>query len=449
MQHTVKRTVFSLVFACLCSDRLLADEVVSPSPALPVDQVQIEDALRPLVRIAIQGDKSAPEQIASQIKSLGGKTGNDPRLHYLHGLSLLKNFRHAEAMAAMQAGADHKVYCFPIHHFLIYEQIREKKYDAAIESLVDLSERIGDPGQLWTSEIDRLEAARWLGRMVVFLSGPCGNQSAVALMNQAEPAIRAQLPDVYQMELDGGANEVHAEHRALQVQMLSKADESAAKKASLLKENEQKKLTLDTRKKELSSYERETAAVQQEQLKEIDSQLESLEKQYVQLQRTHDQIVAAIAALRVQIATTPVPTLTNLSFGAATPRALQTLSSAVSSTDSNSARALKEAELQGYILELNQNVQKQAAVVQKAESHLDQRRKMLSQLQAENQRTQEYANSLRRWDRRLSLTHKKVSTEGERNAVAVKTRISSLSTYDAIQPQTELTQLAVSLNVNP
>ncbi len=448
MQHPVKRTVFSLVVACLCSGGLLADEVVSPSPALPVDQVQIEAALRPLVKIASQGDKSAPEQIASQIKSLAGKTGNDPRLHYLHGLALLKNFRHAEAITAMQAGADHKVYYFPIHHFLIYEQVREKKYEAAIESLVDLSARIGDPGQVWTSEVDRLDAARWLGRMVVFLSGPCGDQVAAKLISQAEPVMRSQLLDVYQREMDEGATEVHAEHRALQVQLLSKVDESAAQKASLLKESEQKQLSLNNQKKELSSYEREKAAVQQEQLKEIESQLDSLEKQYLQLQRTHDQIVAAIAALRVQIATTPI-SAPNLPATPAILNAEQVVANANLVQSSNASRALREAELQGYVLELNQNVQKQAAIMKNAEARITQRQLLLFQVHSESQRSQEFAHNLRRWERRLSISHKKVATKGDRSAVAVKTRISLLSTYESIQPQAELSQLAITLNVDP
>lgn len=449
MQHLVKRTVFSLVLACLCSGSLLADEVVSPSPALPVDQVQIEAALRPLVKIASQGDKSAPEQIASQIKSLAGKTGNDPRLHYLHGLSLLKNFRHAEAMAAMQAGANHKIYYFPIHHFLIYEQVREKKYDAAIEGLVDLSARIGDPGQVWTSEVDRLDAARWLGRMVVFLSGPCGDQVAARLISQAEPVIRSQMPEVYQGAMEEGATEVHAEHRALQVQLLSKVDESAAKKASLLKENEQKKLDLETRKKELSTYEREKAAVQEEQLKEVEGQLESLEKQYIQLQRTHDQIVAAIAALRVQLSRSGYGVLDSAPALPLSQRGAQSLSIAMSSPDPNSARALKEAELLAYVVELNQNVQKQAGVVKKAESQIARRELLLSQVQGESQRRQDYSDKFRRWEHRLSLTQKKVASEGNRDAAAVKTRITSLSTYDAIQPQAELSQLAIRLSVDP
>jgi hypothetical protein len=448
VQYLVERTFFSLICVCLSPGVLSADDVVSPSPALPVDQVQVQAALRPLVNIAIQGDKSAPEQIASQIKSLSGKTGNDPRLHYLHGLSLLKNFRHAEAMTAMQAGANHKIYYFPIHHFLIYEQIREKKYEAAIESLVELSARIGDPGQVWTSEVDRLDAARWLGRMVVFLSGPCGDQVAAKLISQAEPVMRSQMPEVYQGAMEEGATEVHADHRALQVQLLSKVNESAAKKAGLLKENEQKKLDLETRKKELSTYEREKAAVQQEQLKEIEGQLESLEKQYLQLQRTHDQIVAAIATLRVQIATTPASTFNGGTIR--NPVALQRFNDAVQRAQEDGiARALKEAELQGYVIELNENIRKQTAVLKIAEASLLQRQQLLSQLKSENSRQQAAAQDFRRWERRLSMNQKKVATEGDRSAVAVRTRISLLSTYDSIQPQTELSQLAIGLNVDP
>jgi hypothetical protein len=207
-------------------------------------------------------------------------------------------------------------------------------------------------------------------------------------------------------------------------------------------------LSLNNQKKELSSYEREKAAVQQEQLKEIESQLDSLEKQYLQLQRTHDQIVAAIAALRVQIATTPI-SAPNLPATPAILNAEQVVANANLVQSSNASRALREAELQGYVLELNQNVQKQAAIMKNAEARITQRQLLLFQVHSESQRSQEFAHNLRRWERRLSISHKKVATKGDRSAVAVKTRISLLSTYESIQPQAELSQLAITLNVDP
>jgi hypothetical protein len=453
MRQFTKNLIVVLGLSGICSGNLLAEDPIpqpsnQASAAQSADPNSIRDAVLPLLKTAELDDKSAPELISNQIKALTPKIGDDPRLHYLHGLVLLKNFRHAEAIAAMRAGADHKIYCFPIHRVLIYEQVREKKYDEAIEGLLDLSARIGDPGQLWTSEDDRLEAAHWLGRMTVYLAGPCGDQAIAALMNQTEPVIRSQLPDVYQSAMDEGATELHAEHRALQVLLLAKVDESAAKKADLLKEGEQQKLKLDTQKKELSTYEREKSAVQEEELKEVDGQLASLEKQYVQLQRTHDQIVSAIASLRIQIATTPRPEIIDSApVARMSPAGLNTLTNALNSPDS--PRVMKELELQGYIVELNQNVLKQADVVKKAEAQVAQRQQLLSQLHAETRRSQDAAHNLRRWERRLSLSQKKVKSEGDRNTVAVKTRISQLSTYDSIQPQAELSQLALSLGIEP
>lgn len=430
--------VFSTVVVCLLVGGSLADEAPSAVPPQTLDDAKLREALRPLLKIASKADRSAPEQIASQIQALASKTGNDPRLHYLHGLVLLKNFRHAEAMQAMQAGADHKLYYFPIHHVLIYEQIRQKQYEAAIDSLLDLATRIGDPGQLWTSEVERLEAAQWMGRMMVYLSGPCGDSSAQMLASQADPVIRSLLPPVYQIEMDGGGNELHAEHRALQFQLLATVEGSTAKKASLLKEAEQKQDALNNQKKEVTTSAREQAAVQQEQLKEVESKLQGLEKQYIQLQRTHDQIVTAIASLRVQIATLPVTGTTNTGTLANT-NAIQRFMNLSQATSAQQI-AMRELELQGYIIELNQNLQKQGEVVKLAEARLGERQQLLAQLQIEDKRRQDATDSLRRWQRRLALSQKKVAAEGDRTSATVRSRISQLSTYDAINANAELGQ---------
>lgn len=442
MQHLFKRTVFSLILACLCSGRLLADEVVSPSPALPVDQVQIEAALRPLVKIASQGDKSAPEQIASQIKSLAGKTGNDPRLHYLHGLALLKNFRHAEAITAMQAGADHKVYYFPIHHFLIYEQVREKKYEAAIESLVDLSARIGDPGQVWTSEEDRLEAARWLGRMVVYLSGPCGEIDVFARMQAAEQAIRSQLTPLYETELDAGVNELHEEYRELQIALLSTEDQAAAKKRAEAKATAEAEQKVIEQRKDLSLSARQNEAVLQEQVREIDSQLAALEAQYTALETTQERLTSQIKSVRNEII--GLPLTYELSRLASRGRGLVGTQPSLAM---NEAIAIKELELQGYLVDFQANSEKQRKILAGAEQAIAARKLVAAQYQQSSSKEIERATGLARWDKLLKKTSKRSAATIDRKTDFVRTRISSLSSYESFNAANELADYADALGI--
>lgn len=444
MQHLVKRTVFSLVLACLCSGSLLADEVVSPSPALPVDQVQIEAALRPLVKIASQGDKSAPEQIASQIKSLAGKTGNDPRLHYLHGLSLLKNFRHAEAMAAMQAGANHKIYYFPIHHFLIYEQVREKKYDAAIEGLVDLSARIGDPGQVWTSEVDRLDAARWLGRMVVFLSGPCGEAEVSGRMKAVELVIRTQLTPLYEGEMDAGVDELHAEHRELQVSLLSTEDQAAAKKREEARATAEAEQKVIEQRKDLSLSSRQNEAVLEEQVREIDSQLAALEAQYTALETTQERLTSQIKSVRNEIL--GLPFTYELARLASPSRGLIGVQAALSLND---AIAIKELELQDYLVDFQANSEKQRKVLVAAEKAIAARKLVAAQYQQSSSQELERASGLARWDKLLKRKTKRSTATIDRKTDFVRTRISSLSSYESFNATNELAEYADALGIGP
>lgn len=454
MRQFTKCPIVVLTLVWVSTGTLFAEES-APRGADPADQVSLSESLRPLFAIAKRDDKSAPELIDNQIKTLASRLGHDPRLHYLHGLVLLKNFRHAEAIAAMQAGTNDKIYYFPIHRVLCYEQIRQKKYEEAIESLIDLSSRIGEPGQLWTSEVDRLEAARWLGRMVVYLSGPCGDSTAASLMNQAEPVIRSHLSPVYLAELDKGATELHGEHRALQLQLLASVENSEVKKATLLKESQQKQQAFETQKKEITTSARQQTAVQQEQIQELDTELKSLEKQYEQLQRAHDQLLEAIAVLRVQIETTPVLATVGSSDGAtlgvASAAGLQSFAGLMNNGIGTNAgaKAIKEAELLGYILELNQNTQKQKGILSSAESRLAQRQQLIGQLRIGDKQQHNTAADLQRWQRRLSLSQKKVNVEAARGAVAIKARIAQFSTYESIQPQAEISRLELALGNEP
>lgn len=444
MQQLVKRALFSLICVCLSPGILSADEVVSPSPALPVDQVQIEAALRPLVKIATQGDKSAPEQIASQIKSLAGKTGNDPRLHYLHGLSLLKNFRHAEAMAAMQAGANHKIYYFPIHHFLIYEQIREKKYEAAIESLVELSARIGDPGQVWTSEVDRLDAARWLGRMVVFLSGPCGVTGASARVRAVELLIRDQLTPLYEAEMDAGVNELHAEHRELQVSLLSTEDQAAAKKREEARATAEAEQKVIEQRKDLSLSARQNEAVLHEQAREIDSQLAALETQYTTLEATQERLTSQIKSVRNEIIGLPLTyelaRLARPIGGAGGFRRAIALDEAI---------AIKELELQAYLVDFQANTEKQRKILAAAELALAARKQVAAQYQQSSSQELVKANGLARWDKLLKKSSKRSAATIDRKTDFVRTRISSLSSYESFNATNELADYADTLGLIP
>lgn len=401
----------------------------------------VQEALRPLLKIAMQGDKSAPEQIGSQIKSLAAKTGDDPRLHYLHGLVLLKNFRHAEAIAAMQAGADSKTYYFPIHHVLIYEQIRQKQYDTAIESLLDLSARIGDPGQLWTSEEDRLEAARWLGRMVAYLQGPCANTEVAARLQIAIPVMRSQLTPVYETEMEGGVNELHTDHRELQIQLLSTMSNALAEKKSQAHAAEETAAKLNEQRKDLTVSAREQVAVSEEQLREIDSQLSALEKQYAALQSSHDRINDQIRSVRSEIFSLPTMFYMSqqmLRASQSSPFPSQSIVGARQALSVSEAIAIKEAELQTYLIDLQTNANQQRELMGKAQQVLDARKQAVTQLESQGKRSEQVAHGITRWEKRLAQSRKRSLVSIDRKTDSVRSRISSLSSYEALNASEEL-----------
>ncbi len=440
---------FSLV--CLSSLSLFAADAEvqvwqSPAlPALPASPASIHAALTPILTIAASGDKNAPALVEQQLKSWLPKTGNDPRLHYAYALVLLKNFRHADATKEMQAASDHPLYYFPVHHFLIYEQVRQKQYDLAIDSLLDLSARLGDPGQLWTSEDDRLQAARWLGRMIAFLEGPCGNPEVARQMNREEAMIRSLVGPVYASEIDLGFNEVHAEHREMQLLLLAAVDTAVLKKADELKAAEQKQKEIDAAKKSLATSAREQEAIVEEQIRDTDSQLGAMEKQFEVLTKAQATLQSTIASVRLEIAQLPGYAQV-VNAGPGFNGGIPTFSQPLTQNQINSAMAVKYQELDSYVLELQKNAAKQTDLLNKASVLMSSRRQLQSQGSSAEGKNQDTLRGMARWEQRLNTKKKKVIQITDRRTAAIRLRIPLVSSFDAFNPQEELTELQKTLS---
>ena len=453
MQRPWKSLVLATSVTCLLVGEVHAQDRVSASPARSDDAATVRQSLQSVLAIASSGDKNAPDQIERQLQSLLVKTDNDPRLHYVHALVLLKNFRHADATRAMQAAADHRLYYFPVHHFLIYEQIRQKQYEAATDSLAELGERIGDPGQLWTSEDDRLEAAHWLGRMIAFLQGPCGNGAAAKMMTHAEPAIRTQVGPVYETEINRGIDELHAEHREMQMLLLAAVDTAGQKKAAELKETGKKQQELDSYKKQLATSERTQEAIAKEQLRDLDSLLGALEKKYDSLQLAQEQLTTTIASIRIEIAQLPslVPAMSS-SSGRGVTGFRGGGSRGLTESELETALVVRNLELQSYVLELQKNAANQTELLRRAEGLLSVRQGIVSSAESSEAKSQESQRRLGRWERRFATSRKNVHQITDRRSVAIRSRISLISSYDSLSIPDEIADLERSVMgdaVNP
>ena len=431
-----------LSYVCLWSASLLAADAevhVSLSPARPIDAITIKEALTPVLSLAISGGKNAPSRIEQQLKSSLPKTGNDPRLHYVYALVLLKNFRHADAKKEMQTAADHALYFFPVHHFLIHEQIRNKEFENSVDSLLELSERLGDPGQFWTSEDERLEAAHWLGRMLAFLESPCGNEVAAQLAKRAEPLIRTQVGPAYESELDLGFNEVHAEHREMQMLLLAATDTAAQKKVEELKAADKKQQEIDATKKSIATSVREQAAIAEEQIRDLESKLGVLEKQYEVLSTAQERLQVSIAAVRLEIAQLPnYAFVSNNTIGKVKPGGL-------TQGELDRALTVKNLELNGYVIDLQVNAVKQKELLSQAGQFVSMRQQLVSKDSLAESKNNDDLRRMARWEQRLNSKKKKVSQLTDRRTTAVRTRIPQIASYDAFNPQEELADLQRAL----
>ena len=338
----------------------------------------------------------------------------------------------------MQTAADHALYFFPVHHFLIHEQIRNKEYENSVDSLLELSERLGDPGQFWTSEDERLEAAHWLGRMLAFLESPCGNEVAAQLAKRAEPLIRTQVGPAYESELDLGFNEVHAEHREMQMLLLAATDTAAQKKVEELKAADKKQQEIDATKKSIATSVREQAAIAEEQIRDLESKLGVLEKQYEVLSTAQERLQVSIAAVRLEIAQLPnYAQLSNTNPRSGSGRLTQ--------NELDRALAVKNLELNGYVIDLQVNAVKQKELLSQAGQFVSMRQQLVSQDSLAESKNNDDLRRMARWEQRLNSKKKKVSQLTDRRTTAVRTRIPQIASYDAFNPQEELADLQRAL----
>ena len=106
-------------------------------------------------------------------QAAGRIAANDPRLPYAYGLILLKHLKYGEALDAFaQALRFDETPYLPAWQATIWQLMRSKKHEAALERVAELANQLERPDLDWLDDQRRLDCAAWMGRVVGALQGP-------------------------------------------------------------------------------------------------------------------------------------------------------------------------------------------------------------------------------------------------------------------------------------
>ena len=265
--------------------------------------------------------------------------------------------------------------------------------------------------------------------------------------------MRMQVGPVYETELNRGMDEIHAEHREMQMLLLASLDTAALKKEEELKTTADKEAELLAQKKSLATSAREQEAIGKEQLRDLDSQLSTMEKQYHAIQTSQERLQTSIAAVRVEIVQLPywvqgVNGVAQFNQGSSNLSALNSNSiftMGLTPNQLSTALAVKQLELNSYVIEYQRNANNQSGLLAQAEKMVAARSQLLAVGENTDARNQSSLKGLSRWEQRLTKTKKKTLESTDKRTAAVRSRISLLSTYDSLSVPEEIAGLEQSL----
>ena len=119
---------------------------------------------------------------------------DDPYLQFAYALVLAKNFQQGEVMAPLRGAAESvDPVVLPAREELVRLQLREGKYRSALEMLVDLAEATGGVPAEGPAGEDARRTAHWIGRIIVYLEGPLGQERIALEAKAADVPLRRLL----------------------------------------------------------------------------------------------------------------------------------------------------------------------------------------------------------------------------------------------------------------
>ena len=109
------------------------------------------------------------------------------------------------------------------------------------------------------------------------------------------------------------------------------------------------------------------------------------------------------------------------------------------------ALAVKNLELNGYVIDLQVNAVKQKELLSQAGQFVSMRQQVVSQDSLAESKNNDDLRRMARWEQLLNSKKKKVSQLTDRRTTAVRTRIPQITSYNAYNPQEELADLQRAL----
>jgi hypothetical protein len=349
------------------------------------------------------------------------QSGGDPRVEYAYGLVLLKQLKNKEALAQFQAATKQAGPEFwPAWQALVWSHLVAKDYAEGYLRLTEFAKRLAGS----TSDLsERQQSAEWIGQVIAAL------QKSVDTVKQREALVREDetlkeiLGAALGPSLARGKSSVNSLHELMEEDVQQTREQALAKEA---KEQAEKQAQV-AKDLEASAEKKESLKKSAEEMKKyLDDQLISYDKQLSRLERDYEFLqkrVLSLSASQVQT-TMEIQLLSNVPSNNRSPTQ-NTLNQNVA----DQRRALLEALMFRYQVELDQTLAGTVAVSQRAQMLVGQRAAAVKQYERSTGQILQQESSLEKWQERLKTDGEKVKASPKGKSVPVANKIKQARSF--------------------
>ncbi|MGD9855370.1 MAG: hypothetical protein AB7U20_10530 [Planctomycetaceae bacterium] len=364
---------------------------------------------------------------------------DDPHLEYAYGLVLLRNLKHAEAIARFREAAAASEPSFPAARARIREMLRKKEYTQAIDELNALADIVNRPVDRDPDGSDPVETARWMGLAFGFLTGPHLTDTIRQHAATADAAISERLRPPYREHYGLGKQDVLIIEGQLQIEQQSAEASAKLKQQAEEQQSAARRESYQARQEELLKTREQWDAWFADRSRALDTQLDQLGDRFDTLNRSVTSLIESIQAAQLDL-----QRLQTIADMRARRRPGSDGTTAFPVAGTLEAQLLSRSqELNIYVNELSAAMTQRDLTGRQAQGVLAQRGAIEQQYRDATGEVTRKVSRVQQWDTRLKSAMEQANNvpASSRKLRLVANRAQSFSTYDSFDIDVEQQRL--------
>jgi len=395
-------------------------------------QLQFTQALRGLLLEGMTADGAAASK--RHFEAASQNVPDDPRPAYAYGVALLVQKSPNEAATQFRAAARKaKAPFLPALQALPWVHLSKGDYKQGLSELAELASKIEDSKGSWPTEHDKVHASEWLGRVVGFLTGPGKSPDYSTQIDSTVEKIEKTLSGDRRAAFDQGRQRTARRHDELKTQA---ARPAADVLDELRQKREETRSASQTAADSVKSIEEEIRTIK----KPFDQQIADADKEIRANGTKAKKLAQDIpdAEQAIELLSQPQLTATAVRPSRYYPQGIRVQNENAAQKKAREAQLAKVKQelqqIQSSVENAKQSVADSRSQRERAKADL---KKALADKRVELAEAQRVSHDL--------AVAAKDAERALQSPDSIKTRVTAIDSYVALDPETEKTRLMATL----